>query len=258
MTDFRSYVICTSPRSGSTLLCKLLAKTGCAGHPSSLFHRPQLSAWLAAFRLTNMVFTNEREALQAIFRAALSEGTAGTGVFGLRLQRLSFAFFMEKLDVLHPGLANDKARFESAFGNTLFIHLTRSNKLEQAISLVKARQTGLWHLRADGTELERLSDPRDPVYDAADIARNLSELTAFDKQWLEWFESERISALRVTYSELSANPTAVLSKILAKLGQDPKLATNVSLPVAKLADATNRKWATRFMEENPDFISREL
>ena len=31
MANFDSYVICTSPRSGSTLLCQLLAATGVAG-----------------------------------------------------------------------------------------------------------------------------------------------------------------------------------------------------------------------------------
>lgn len=40
--DYRAYVICTSPRSGSTLLCKLLAATGQAGKPKSYFHKPDL------------------------------------------------------------------------------------------------------------------------------------------------------------------------------------------------------------------------
>ncbi|WP_425081109.1 Stf0 family sulfotransferase [Ruegeria arenilitoris] len=33
MNDFDSYLICRTPRSGSTLLCQLLAATGCAGKP---------------------------------------------------------------------------------------------------------------------------------------------------------------------------------------------------------------------------------
>jgi len=31
----RSYVVCATPRSGSTLLCELLKSTGVAGHPVS-------------------------------------------------------------------------------------------------------------------------------------------------------------------------------------------------------------------------------
>ena len=43
MAKYESYVLCTSPRSGSTLLCKLLAATGVAGNPDSYFHRPAVS-----------------------------------------------------------------------------------------------------------------------------------------------------------------------------------------------------------------------
>lgn len=249
MANFTSYVICTSPRSGSTLLCKLLAGTGQSGNPSSLFHRPSLSAWLKAYQLSDRPFADEREALHAVFRAARDQGTGGTGIFGLRLQRHSFAFFTEKLALLHPTLAADGERFQAAFGKTLFIHLTRSNKLEQAISLVKANQTGLWHMRSDGTELERLSEPKDPVYDADEIARNLAQLTAFDLDWNAWFQTEGIDPMQVSYDQLSADPKAVLSSILDRLGLDPTLADGITPPVAKLADATNRAWARRFVTE---------
>ncbi|MBT6203829.1 MAG: sulfotransferase, partial [Rhodospirillaceae bacterium] len=43
MARYQSYVICTSPRSGSTLLCSLLAATGLAGNPCSHFHDPSIS-----------------------------------------------------------------------------------------------------------------------------------------------------------------------------------------------------------------------
>ena len=34
---------------------------------------------------------------------------------------------------------------------------SRENKLAQAVSLIKAEQTGLWHIAPDGTELERVA-----------------------------------------------------------------------------------------------------
>ncbi|HMF66717.1 MAG TPA: Stf0 family sulfotransferase, partial [Phyllobacterium sp.] len=37
MPAARSYVICGTPRSGSTLLCDLLESTGIAGRPASYF-----------------------------------------------------------------------------------------------------------------------------------------------------------------------------------------------------------------------------
>lgn len=218
MARFQSYIICTSPRSGSTLLCKLLAATGKSGNPGSHFHNPSIADWKRYYGLTAEDFSSERAALMAIFDAARTRGTGNTGIFGLRLQRRSYNFFMQQMDVLHPGLSSDVEHIRAGFGNTLFIHLTRGNKLEQAISLVKATQTGLWHIAPDGTELERTSDPQDPVYDANLIAQNLAELTTLDQEWNDWFTRENLEPLRVTYDTLSANPAEALAGLLDRLG----------------------------------------
>lgn len=247
MTHYRSYVICTSPRSASTLLCKLLAATGVAGDPDSYFHSPSIDDWLRKFDLSADNMASERDVLGAIFDAARARGTAGTDIFGLRLQRISFDFFMRQTARLHPGLPNDRAGLEAAFGKTLFIHLTRGNKLEQAISFVKATQTGLWHQAPDGSELERLSPPQDPSYDRAEIAHQLAELTALDEAWQSWFARQEITPLRVTYDDLSADPAGVLARILMALGLDTAAAKGIKPAVAKLADATSRDWQERFL-----------
>lgn len=192
----------------------------------------------------------ERDVLEAIFDAVRARGTNHTGLFGLRVQRKSFDFLIQKMNVLHPGLNNDAERFEAAFGNTLFIHLTRSNKLEQAISLVKATQTGLWHKAPDGTELERASSPKEPVYDAAEIALHLANLTALDEDWKTWFANEKIAPFYLGYNALSANPAGELARTLEALELDPAAAQGVSPGVAKLADSTSRDWQERFLAEN--------
>ena len=172
------------------------------------FHRPSISEWLTYFGLTAEPSVPEHELLKAVFRAAIAKGSLETGIFGLRLQRDSFDFFTEKLAVLHPGYPNDAERFQAAFGRTLFVHLTRRDKVEQAVSYVKAQQTGLWHAAPDGTELERLSPPQEPAYDPGEIRARFEEVTAHDRNWDEWFASEKIDPLRITYEELSKSPLA--------------------------------------------------
>jgi len=245
-TRFKSFIICTSPRSGSTLLCKLLSATEISGYPNSYFHNPSLSSWLKSFNLSNNDFTSSREALRAIFAAARNKGTGKTEIFGLRLQRGSFDFFMEQIGVLYPDIHGDQNRVQAAFGQTLFIHLTRENKLNQAISCVKAQQTGLWHMAADGTELERLSAPKKPFYNAAEIERHIIEFTEYDVAWNAWFSQQSLEPLRITYNELSDSPAEVLANILERLGLDRKTAYGISPPVAKLADGINRNWEKRF------------
>ena len=123
--------------------------------------------------------------MNAIFDAAREYGTSDTGMFGLRLQRESADFFFQQLEILHPGYSSDSERVQVAFGNTLFIYLTRGNKLEQAISLVKASQTGLWHKAPDGTEMERLSAPGEVAYNGDEIAQRRAELVALDESWYD-------------------------------------------------------------------------
>jgi trehalose 2-sulfotransferase len=249
VATFSSYIICTSPRSGSTLLCKLLAAAGVSGYPASYFHRPDISEWSADLNLVLEPNLSEEERLKAIFQAVIAEGTGDSGLFGLRLQRHSFAFFMEKLRVLYPGYDSDLQRVEAAFGRTLFIHLSRLDKVEQAVSCVKAEQTGLWHVAPDGTELERIGPAKDPIYDAASIRATYDEFTAFDLGWKQWFDDQGIEPLRITYTALSEDPVGCLRMILEALGVDASAANGVVPGVAKLADATNREWVRKFRAE---------
>lgn len=248
---YRAYIICTAPRSGSTLLCRLLAATGRAGNPDSYFHTPTLAGWLSDYDLTRDAFSSDQAAAAAVFAAAKEEGAAGTGVFGLRMQRSSFAFFMAQTATLFPDAPTDAGRIRAAFGETLYVYLSRQDKLAQAISMVKAEQTGLWHKTADEAELERLSPSGPPVYDPRRIREKRDELAVLDAEWPIWFAQEGIAPLSLTYEDLSADPPGTLAQVLAALGVDPALAAAVSAPTARLSDEINRRWADRFKAEHP-------
>ena len=113
---YQSFMICTAPRSGSTLLCSLLAATKMAGNPDSHFHSLSLDDWMNDYSLHHSDYASKEEALQDIFKAALKRGKGETDVFGLRMQRSSFDHFMEQLTLLLPGLMSDAKRIEKAFG----------------------------------------------------------------------------------------------------------------------------------------------
>ncbi len=252
MAEYDSYILCTSPRSGSTLLCSLLASSGVAGKPESYFHKPSVTAWLRALNLTVPAPLSEQESLQKIVDAAITAGTNGTGVFGLRMQGHSFAFFISKMAVLHPQQRGDTQLLTAAFGRICFVHLTRLDKVEQAVSLVMAGQTGLWHRGADGRELERLSAPQAPVYNRDRIDAAFKEVSGYDLQWQAWFAEQKIDPLRITYESLSANPARELGRILACLGVDTAAAGVARPGVSKLADATSREWIARYRKASGD------
>ena len=248
-TPLRAYIVCTTPRSGSTLLCGLLAATGVAGNPGSHFHRPSLDAWLGAHDLGGCRFALSGAAVRAVLAVAVERGTAGTGVFGLRMQWGSFRFFLDRLGELHAGQGGDASRIEAAFGPTAFVHLTRPDKLAQAVSHVRAEQSGLWHRRSDGSELERLAPPAEPRYDRGAIARRLAELSAMDAAWRAWFSDEGIEPVRIVYDSLAADPSRALADVLRGLGRDEAAASGIAVPTARLADATTEAWMERYRRE---------
>lgn len=179
----QSYVICTTPRSGSTMLCKLLAATEIAGNPGSHFHEPSIDAWLGYYDLDAQRFSPGKDMLSAVFAAAFEIGKGETEVFGLRLQRDSFQFFTDQLRLLHPTGSSDRERIEAVFGAILFIYLKRENHLDQAISRLRAQQTGLWHLKADGSDLERKEPERADGYDYRTIETYMQKAIEQNEDW---------------------------------------------------------------------------
>ena len=218
---FDGYIICGTPRTGSTLLCNLLASTKRTGNPDSFYGRKFMPAWAEEWRLPDRNTMSERDFHIAYLNAAVAAGKGGTGVFGLRLMRENLDELSAILDGIFPQLPSDSARFEKAFGRVLYIHLSREDKLAQAISLVKAEQTGLWHMAPDGTEIERLSPPEEPHYDFARINREVLELESYDRAWNSWFDAQGIAPQRIGYETLSANPAAALIGLCEALGVQP-------------------------------------
>ncbi len=246
----RSYMICTAPRSGSTMLCGLLAATETAGDPDSHFHNPAFADWLDDYGLNQTDYDSHEDAVRAVFEAALRRGTGGSNIFGLRMQRGSFDHFMQQLECIVPGRMSDVDRIETVFGPTLFIHLSRPDRLGQAISRIRAEQSGLWHRNADGTELERLSPPKKEHYDEAALRHHIAASEGMDAAWETWFEREAIDPLRITYDALAQQPNQILAEILTALDLDPAQAQTVEVPTAKLADETSREWRARFLGQS--------
>ncbi|MEM6309590.1 MAG: Stf0 family sulfotransferase [Pseudomonadota bacterium] len=240
MANFDAYVLCTTPRSGSTMLCHMLRATGIAGHPESWFHQPSVESWRAALGL------GPGTRVKQVIVAAIGAGRAESDIFGLRVQRGSFDFLQEQLADLYPAAQTDLDRLEAAFGRVKFIYLSREDRVAQAVSLVRADQTGLWHRRADGRELERLAVHKDPVFDRIAIANALDHVNGLNDAWDRWFAAQDLSPLRIIYERLATEPQRVLAEVLEKLGLVGKVAAETPVGTARLADDISEDWINRF------------
>ena len=127
---YKSYIICTSPRRGSTLLCQLLTNTNVAGVPNSYVHKPSLTNWMEVHGIAPNSLDNRSETLGAVLKKAHKTGPAETGMFRLKLQGGSLNYLMDQLKLLHPEPNSDVERLNTTFGEAAFIFLSRKNKLE--------------------------------------------------------------------------------------------------------------------------------
>lgn len=244
-----SLILCSNPRSGSTLLCDLLTATGVGGRPASFYRAQSIEDYAEDFGISAYDHPTPESFERAYLAGVLAAGRDTSGRFALRLMAENRPQLAEKLALLYPECVTDTERFAAAFGPCLFVHLSRSDKLAEAISLLRAEQTGLWHMGADGSERERTAPPQPATYDAERIAGHLERLTAFDRSWADWFAVNAITPLAIYYEDLAAAPQQQLARILEGLGEAPARAAAVSPRTARLADAESAEWAARFRAE---------
>ena len=183
---------------------------------------------------------------QSWIDTVLTQGSAATGCFGMRIMWNNIARLSARLGMLHPGVLGDFERLQVAFGPMKLIHLVRADKVAEAVSLTIAEQSGLWHRNADGSEMERIAPPAEPTYDFAQVQAAYLEVTEGQDAWHGWFIAQGIEPLTVTYEALAKAPVTELARILEFLGLDPEKADGITAGTAKLATRRNFEWAARF------------
>jgi trehalose 2-sulfotransferase len=201
-----AYLLCATPRSGSTLLCDLLDATGIAGHPDEYFEalrgtgRPrQPREYFEGFHDPEVLALLPRsepprpeapfhEWLAAVVRAA----TTPNGVFGAKVMWGYHEDLQERLAQL-PALAGLDAadRFARILGDVRYVHVRRDDVIAQAVSLWRAVQTREWRA---GDACEPVPDPR---YSFAGIDHLVRMLRSHDRRWRRWFDVRAITPLEL-------------------------------------------------------------
>jgi LPS sulfotransferase NodH len=143
MPHLTAYILCATPRSGTTLLCDLLKATGVAGRPNSYFRIQNRAGWALEWGVPRTGFASDEGFERAYLAAMRRVAAADTGVFGLRLMWGSTTEMFAQLARRYPDLADGPARLAAAFGPPLYIHVSRQDKIAQAVSRLRAEQGGL-------------------------------------------------------------------------------------------------------------------
>ena len=260
-----SYLVCATPRSGSTLLCKALEGTGLAGHPEEFFEAKRETGapargsdylWDAGEVDLHELLGEDPEppapgysSLQDVpdyrehLRRTLERGTTPNGVFGAKIMWGHRQDFFRLARTL-PELTDLKERdlLCALFPNLHYVWVRRYDRPQQAVSLWKAIQTQSWRSGQQGST-------REPVYDFGAIDHLRQMLDRNDGAWGHWFERNGIEPLELRYHNIAADPAGCVRRVLEYLGLDEHDYPEPSASTERQADATSREWTERYVRQ---------
>lgn len=197
-----SYAVVATPRSGSTFLCEILRSTGIAGYPVE--HLRQPSVVLAI----HCKFDYLRY-LRIIRTYRMTEN----GVFGTK-------FISHFLRALERGTDSDFGSIFHAYISKV-IHLVRRDRIAQAVSVVMARKTSVWHVfdkKMQNEYRERLQELEFTDEDLGEVNRYHQHIIDQEAYLERLFQTYRLSPLVVEYEKLLDSPEMNIRMILEYLG----------------------------------------
>ncbi|GAA1437057.1 Stf0 family sulphotransferase [Microlunatus lacustris] len=235
-----SYLICATPRSGSTLLCGLLRSTGVAGRPESYFRRQSVSAYADEWGLARR--GDALTEVDGFVRAAVVAGSTGNGVFGARIMWGTMTELTDALSQAHRGgTASALELLTGAFRRTRFLHLRRVDTVAQAVSWARAEQTHYWHAGE-----EAVAGGQEPHFDRDLIDELVHTITMHEKAWQEWFAGQGLSPYELTYEDLAEDPIGAAAAVLEHLGLVLLPERTITVRDRRQADDLNADWITRY------------
>lgn len=269
----RCYLVCATPRSGSTLLCETLEATGVAGRPREYFEelketgvprRPREYFWglrsPEVIRLLPAESQIDREAerrptwarddYEAHFLAALGAGTTENGVFGAKMMWGYFSDFLELMRGI-PRFAGmgDGSLLNTAFPELRYVFISRSDKVRQAVSLWRALQTWVWRKETGAPSAEELPERR-AVYSFDAIDHLLDQLRRHEDAWRGFFFRIGQRPLPLLYEEVSGDPDATVARVLDELGiERPAGAAPPSRRMSRQSDDLSESWVQNYLED---------
>ena len=236
------YILCGTPRTGSTLLCSLLSSTRVLGRPESYFREPDEGAW--ARRLGLPVSGERVRDYRAFVQAVRASATTDNGIFAARVMWGSIERLRDGLD--EPSDQSDLAALERVFGRLAFVHLTREDVVAQAVSWSRAEQTGYWQ-HGDAA----LRPPEPDLGQMTDLVATVREHNA---SWREWFAGNGIQPHHLTYEQLVRQPRVSVEGIAARLEVALPATWQPESPHRQQADLMNEEWAAVLRSALPDEV----
>jgi len=197
----KTYIVASSRRTGSTMLCSFLKNTAVLGYPEE-YIAVNVSV-LAEHGMINPGYVLEE---------AIKTNQTPNGIFGIKINWSAFEQFNSA--VLPHLNTKERELFENLLHNSAYIHLSRRNKIRQAISDWRAIGTGIFHIRKNSQNgIQRRHGTKLP-YDYPRIKRHVIDFVKGDEGWKTFFKANNIHPLEIVYEDLVKHPEEEVTRVL--------------------------------------------
>lgn len=189
-----NFIICITPRSGSTWLGHLLEASGEFGNPKELF-------------IPEMIGPNAAKGLDGfpgLFKRRIMNNTIGR-TFGFESNQSRLEWLTSVVD------------FEEVFvkSGTRFIAMYREDLLSQAISITKAIRTGQWHSRKQNAgDAKKAAQKPQIVLEDDFLWSWILSLLQEERRWDNFYDRYNIEPLRFKYEDLVSGSRTQMLRLM--------------------------------------------
>jgi LPS sulfotransferase NodH len=215
-------IVAATPRSGSTLLGRLVDTTGPFPRTDEYFNDV---TYMNRYGIAEPTVTRKMQEIDTLSR--------GPGnCISMKL------FPPQMMQVLQHNLLS------TAFRNARFVFLTREDLLRQAISLYRASVSEQWLAATSGNS-------QAAEYDASEIGRFVDQLADWNRWWNLFFAINDVPTLRLTYAGIEEDPVETVAQVMSFLGFNPAehRADLSRIDMKKQRDQVTEEWRERFLAE---------
>jgi LPS sulfotransferase NodH len=194
METRKFYVICTTPRSGSNLLCDLLWSCGAMGKPQEYLNIPDILIPLA--KKYNLIDAESKISFDEYMSCMIQNFSSPNNVFGMK-------FLFDQFEPLM-----DLQAIKKVLQRCKFIWLVRRDVVAQAVSMYIAKRTNHW-----SSHTEDKSKRKSVEYNEEKIAFFVKYLSNLNFKWTEFLSVNQAEYLEIIYEELLVDTNKICRDI---------------------------------------------
>lgn len=222
------YIICSSPRTGSTLLGQMLYETRAAGDPLEYFNPFYFPALMARAGVGSD--------LGLLLSFLEKHRTTPNGAFGLQIHWSHFIAAFGKDDLLRD-------KFFDRHEKIIFIR--RRDKIGQAFSYYRASNSKIWSSIDEDIKKSRYFSQNEKL-DPLVVSKCIVEMILQDQGWVNYLTGRKKTYLTIYYEDLIEDwenqSLKVLNYIQPYSGKVPPMALRQQRPEQDLASRDFRQY----------------